>query len=285
LPGQAAEFEANGDVAVLPIPAGYVRCHAVAVADDGTIAGTCIGNAASRDRSIGFFAESARAELQFIPLDSSMVSKVMDMNDRGVVLVTGRPATDDTISRSWTYDTATGELTELHGSPNSQVYATAINDPGDVVGSMSTPGPDGSVSREMAQWARETHALTSVPTSAGVSIEAMNNQGAFVGVISGTSARMYWSSITAEPELLPLPPPRPGGAMAAAIANGLNDEGWIVGQASYGVPWNDVAQIYGVAWTPDRRIVDLGDHVDARAINASGVIVGSRRGRAVRIDL
>lgn len=285
--GQAAEFEANGDVAVLPIPAGYVRCHAVAVADDGTIAGTCIGNIASGERTIGFFAESAKAELQFIPLDPSIESTVMDMNDRGVILVTGRPETDDTISRSWTFDTATDELAELHGPPNTQVYATAINDPGDVLGTVSARGHDGSISQELAQWARDTQALTTVAMPAALTIEAMDNRGGFVGSTStsGLPAAVYWSSITAQPELLPQPPPRPGGAMAGAVARGVNDEGWIVGYASYGVPWNDVAQIYGVAWTPDRRIIDLGDNVEARAINASEVVVGYRRSRAVRIDL
>ena len=150
---------------------------------------------------------------------------------------------------------------------------------------MYTVGSDGSISRELAHWARDTHALTSVPAPAAVTVEGLNNGGAFVGSIQGTSAAVYWSSITAEPELLPVPPPRLGGAMAAATVRGLNDEGWIVGQASYGVPWNDAAQFYGVAWAPDRSIVDLGDNVDPYAINASGVIVGARRGRAVRTEL
>jgi hypothetical protein len=264
-----------------------VRCLAVAVADDGTIAGTCTGGGS---RSIGFFAESARAELQFIPLDANIFSTVMDMNDRGVLLVTGRPETDSSISRSWTYDTATDELTELHGPPNAQVYATAINDPGDVLGIVYTLGSDGSVPQEIAQWARDTRALTTVATPAmatpgAVTIEGMNNQGGFVGSIWGTSAAVYWSSITAPPELLPLPAARPGGVMSGAHAAGVNDEGWIVGAAEYLVPWNDVAQTFGVAWTPDRRIIDLGDNVEANAINASKVIVGTRIFRAVRFDL
>ncbi|HEY6562365.1 MAG TPA: hypothetical protein VI072_34090 [Polyangiaceae bacterium] len=282
-PGQAAEFEANGDVAVLPIPAGYVRCRAVAVADDGTIAGTCFSPAASALPTTGFFAESARAALQFIPLDANIESTVMDMNNRGVILVTGHPATDGTISGSWTYDTATDELTELHGPPNSQVYASAINDPGDVLGIVSTRGPDGSRAREIAHWARDTRALTTVTTPGAVTIEDMNNQGGFVGGIAGSA--VYWSSMTAPPEVLPGPPPRPGGVGSGALARGVNDEGWIVGRASYGVPWNDVAQVYGVAWTPDRRIIDLGDDVEVYAINASKVTVGARRGTAVRLDL
>jgi hypothetical protein len=113
----------------------------------------------------------------------------------------------------------------------------------------------------------------------------MNNRGGFIGGIASRSSAVYWSSITAAPELLPSPPPRPGGWGAGAAVRGLNDEGWIVGTASYGLPWSDVAYSYGVAWTPDRRIIDLGDNTDANAINASRVIVGARSGRAVRIDL
>lgn len=137
----------------------------------------------------------------------------------------------------------------------------------------------------MAQWARDTRALTTVATPAAVTIAAMNNKGGFVGGIAGTSSAVYWSSITAAPEVLPAPPPRPGGWGAGASVKDVNDEGCIVGSASYGLPWSDVAYSYGVAWTPDRRIIDLGDNTDANAINASNVIVGMRNARAARFDL
>jgi hypothetical protein len=57
----------------------------------------------------------------------------------------------------------------------------------------------------------------------------------------------------------------------------------VIGSVVYFADGVDLTK--GVAWTADRRIIDLGHGVAPSAINASGVIVGQLHGvSAVKVE-
>jgi hypothetical protein len=57
----------------------------------------------------------------------------------------------------------------------------------------------------------------------------------------------------------------------------------VIGEAFYF--FDSLDRTKGLAWTADRRLVELGDNVQPRAINASGVIVGNMRsGGPVKVE-
>lgn len=276
---RAAEFRGIDRIQLLPVLEGYAYCRAVAVTDGGMIAGTCFNGAYP---SAGFFAESSEAAVQLIPVTPDYASSVTDMNDHGVVVLTGTHKDDAAPQKSWIYDTASARLTELPTLPNAQAMATAINDAGVVAGTMYTPSASGSgYTPQVVQWAGDTLAIISVVTPAARSnmrVEAINNQGAMI-----SSDGLYWSSATAEPELLAGPDLN---WVFGVITSGMNDAGWIVGHANYTPYPSDTTYPLGVAWTPERRVIVLGEWIEAKAINNQGIVVGRNRNlRAIRISL
>jgi uncharacterized membrane protein len=207
----------------------------------------------------------------------------VDMNNRGIVLLNGS-------GRVFIYDIDTEHLTELAAVPNARTFARAINDAGDAVGVAFTPNPGEVGSSQLVLWARDTLAMTTAPVAAGNRLEVtgINDQGNIVGSLTPPSSfgsAVFWPSLTAAPHILPAPVPPAGTLLMGSSASGVNDAGWVVGNTTIAAIGNDIAERLGVAWTPDRRTIELGRNTTAAAMNATGVIVGSSNHRAARFDL
>jgi uncharacterized membrane protein len=270
----AAEFGAAGAVLEMPGPVGY-SCEAVAVTNDGRIAGTCRAraNVFYPNRSSAFFAASIEAPPELITPPDGVLSSALDMNEHGVILgVKNTPGAED--FTPWIYDTATKQLTELPSLPNKNMSAVAINDLGDIVGTARVPSSDGSgYVHEGVKWSGDSLTITTLP----IVPADINNRGDIVG------GRVYWPAGAATPQTLPEPVLGPGKQLRGAAATDLNDEGFIVGFAS--LAGSDEPIVSGVAWTPEGTPIDLGMNIMPHAVNSSRVIVGARDGKAVRVDL
>ena len=276
--GRGVVFEDAGAVPLVNL-IGYTYCEAVAVANDGRIAGTCYRESANDyyPPSEAVFWQSAASTPQAVPLPASAREWVVDMNNQGIIL--GRAAAPG--PASWIYDTNTQTLTALPAPPGARADANAINDSGDIVGTSRIYSPDGSsVTIEPVKWSAGTLAITVLPAAPSISdVLDINNSGAIVGVRNGDV--VLWPSASAAPEELPAPA---GMHLVSTTLTGLNDAGLIVGTTIVARN-SDVARSEGIAWTADRRALLLGDKVLPEAVNASGLIVGSSNRRAARFEL
>jgi hypothetical protein len=283
---RAVEFQDGGAAVFMPPPTGYSNCRAVAVASDGRIAGWCNRG---WPRSTAVFAPSAEAPFELLTPADGVESGALDMNERGVILgVRNTPGMTD--HAPWIYDTNTGTLTVLPGLPDARMSASAINDAGDIVGEASTVGSDGIRVAQGVKWSGDSLTITILPLVP----TDINNRGDIIGNRrTGTlerSTALYLPAGSAVPQALQAPVLRPGDQIAGVQATDLNDEGFIIGVASYWAFGNDVTTSLGVAWTPEGRVIDFGTNTAPYAVNASRVIVGARStggraARAVRIDL
>ena len=270
---KAAEFAEAGTVLRMPTPSGYGACRAVAIANDGRIAGTC--RVRTNERSTAFFAASIQAPPVFITPQDGVLSTALDMNEHGVILgVKNTPGADD--QTPWLYDTATETLRELPGLPGKFMSAVAINDAGDIVGSAAVLSSDGiRWVYEGVKWSGDSLTITSLPLVPA----DINNRGDIVG------GNLYLPAGATTPRTLPEPALGPGRLFAFAEATDLNDDGFIVGRGDFTYIANDTTTPFGLVWPPEGGVLELGVNTRPYAVNASGVIVGIRAGKAVRIEL
>jgi uncharacterized membrane protein len=290
----AAEFMEDGDVILLPPPSLFRSCRAVGITDDGLIAGTCstFDDNEFNSSSQAVFWDAERTLHEFIPAELNVSSGAVDVNRSGVILGYSNVSNvnGELTHTPWIYDARSGTRTNLPvtqaGLTITRASAAAINDLGDIVGS----GSDELFSPDRAlKWSANSLTLTVLPTPAGCDSLALgiNDHGVIVGRVchteplSGRAA--LWSSATASPELLPELPKDEAYPERAAQASGINNHGMVIGESSARIHRLLVSQT-GVVWMRDRTPIDLG--VDyPTAINASGVIVGSRDGKAVRVTV
>lgn len=293
----AAEYENGAGAAAMPIPPGYGSCQAIAVTIDGRIAGTCkrgrqgeVPTSQTPYRRTAVFAASAQSPFQLITPGDEVESVALDMNERGVLLgVSNTAGMAD--HAPWIYDTNAGTLTVLPGLRNARMSASAINDAGDIVGEASMPASNGGGSVQPLLWSGDDLTITTLQLPPGdieqITVADINNRGAIVGGARDNAfpdvRLVFWSSASAAPEILPHPVVQTGFSLYHPSLCGLNDDGLIVGTAQYSA-FSDLFTPMAIAWTPDRRVIQLADRVQAEAVNAAGVIVGSRDGRAVRLD-
>jgi uncharacterized membrane protein len=277
--GRAVVFEDAGAVPLSSLT-GYTFCEAVAVANDGRIAGRCYRDDGDDNiPSEAVFWQSAASTPQAIPLPASAHEWVVDMNNQGIIL--GRAEAPG--PASWIYDTNTQTLTALPAPPGARADANAINDSGDIVGTSRVYSPDGSiVTIDPVKWSAGTLAITVLPESTVVAdVFQISNSGAIVGITTGYD-HVLWPSASATPEELP---PPAGLQPLGTTLKGMNDAGVIVGITAVARN-SDVGRLEGIAWTAaDRRALVLGGNVLPEAVNASGVIVGSSNRRAARFEL
>lgn len=283
----AAEFEGDGSVTFLPTPAGYRSCEARAVADDGVVAGDCVRDGAPDSHiTDAFLWDPSRAVRPLIEPNPNETTAVVGMNNAGVVLSMSFELPDGRAPRPWIYDTRAERLTELPLLPNAHNEVRSINDAGDIVGTVIAP--DGNTLIQPVKWSSGTLIITRLtsPADCGVA-EALgiNNHGVIVGqgCLRRANARaVIWRSASAAPEDLALPPPRLDDySFDMSVATAVNDQGVVIGTAHYHS--FDIGRRLGVAWTEDGRVVEFGN-AEPVAINASGVVVGGRNFRAVRLE-
>jgi uncharacterized membrane protein len=285
----AVEFEEDGGVVVLPRPSGYTQgnCQALAVNDAGLIAGTC-WRLDENDQYITspVFWDATRAAHVFIASNPHRSSSVVGMNNHGIIL--GHSVADGEFAFTpWIYDTHSATLTELAVVPSiesSLTSANAINDAGDIVGMVSSGSPQND---RAIKWSAGSLTISYLPTPPDCNSQAraINNRGVIAGAVCyaysdlGTAA--LWSSAAAQPEPLPAPPPSVGAAVGA-IATDVSDNGVVIGISGRYAQRSYTQSPIG--WTADRRLIDFGV-IHPAAINPSGVIVGHRNGKAVRVTV
>ncbi len=278
----AAEFLEDGKVVLLSMPAGFTACAAVAIADDGSIVGNCTRTISNSIFSRIYVWDASRVERELRALPSGVSDKAIDMNQRGVVL----ESHDGEDPGFWTHDLRSGKRTKLPSPPGSEIGAAAINDLGEVVGAGKML-PSGLWLP--VKWSGDPLAMTMLqtPTGCSGSTSDINNHGVVVGYTrcgaAAPSTPVTWPSATTLPVALPPAPPVLGFPMMLTGAYGINDAGVVIGSVVYFADGVDLTK--GVAWTADRRIIDLGHGVAPSAINASGVIVGQLHGvSAVKVE-
>lgn len=290
----AAEFMEDGDVILLPPSPLFRHCRAVGVTNDGLIAGTCstLDENEFNSSSQAVFWDAERTLHEFIPVEPNVSSGAVDVNSNGVIVGYSNVSNvyGELTHTPWIYDARSGTRTNLPvtqaGLSTVRASAVAINDLGDIAGNGSN-GP--SSSDRALKWSAHSLTLTELPTPAGCNSLALgiNDHGVIVGrvchtePISGRAA--LWSSATALPEVLPDLPSDEAYPVIGAEASGISNNGLVIGRSSARIHRLVVRQT-GVLWMRDRTLIDLGVAHPA-AINASGVIVGQRDGKAVRVTV
>jgi hypothetical protein len=158
----------------------------------------------------------------------------------------------------------------LPSSGFSFTRANGINDAGRIVGTGFTSGVGGSP----LLWMSATATPTVLPTGGFSSLEAnnINNVGQIVGIgsLPGVSGRRpaFWANVTADPVVLST-----GGVSGSISAEGINDDGQIVGWVfSDGV----ATPLFWANPSATPTVLPSGEFtsVSARGINNVGQIVG-----------
>lgn len=289
----AAEFHEDGSVIRLPKPPGYTHCRAVAVANDGVIAGSCRGPDENETLPLRAVYWDATRTVHVIASNPDVIAGAVDMNNHGVIVGTSYVNGEFTAT-SWLYDTRAGTLTVLPLLPPSSTMsirtsASAINDAGEVVGTVS----DGTFAGDRAvKWSAKSLTITQLATPTDCASQAwdIDNRGVIAGAVCYTYPHLgnatIWSSATTPPESLPGPPPDPSHLLMGATAQAMSDSGLVIGLSGR-YSQRSLTEV-PIGWTADRRLIDFGA-VNPTAVNASGVIVGTRvgagGGRAVRVTV
>jgi uncharacterized membrane protein len=270
----------NALIRLPPLP-GYPHCEARAVASDGTIAGICSG-ADTGPSFAAVFWDPAHAIRRFLPLDYGIQPDMMDINNHGVIL--GQSYTS--AMRPWTYDTRTERLLELSTpSEATDIRASAINDRGEVVGTLTVEDRTGGGRRSFPiQWSADGQTVfrLPLPPDCGGGASAINNLGVIVGTTgcwNGDKGPTIWSSRDALPQMLIVPP---AYTPSLTWVTGVSDAGRVIGAGQH-LGFGDTFVLFGLGWTEQRQPVVFANTV-LEAINASGVTVGRRGSAAVTVD-
>jgi hypothetical protein len=181
----------------------------------------------------------------------------------------------DYTAQPWSYDPESDQVTELPRLPNSDSVPLDINDAGTAVGYALVNGA-GYVP---VLWSGSPPALKELDSrSCSGEAHAINNHGLIAGSLcqtASTKRAVQWPSSTALPIDL-----ADGSGIGVTVAD-VNDAGVIVAQIRY--ISGDSGTVRGALWSKDGTALDLGRAIP-QAINASGLVVGSRNGTAVKID-
>lgn len=280
----AVQFDDNNAVIRLPPLSDYTLCEARAVASDGTSAGLCSGADFGPTGTAPVFWDPARAVHGFMPVDPGVQPEVMDINDNGVVVGLSYANAVDRRMFSWAYDTRTETLLEL-ATPSEATYArpSAINDRGEVVGTLFVENPTAGRSWFPIQWSADGQTvfrLALPPDCFGTAL-GINNLGVIVGTTAcrNPEQAVIWSSRDALPQAL-IPPQ--GYAPVITFATDVNDAGRVIGLGQR-IGWGGTIETFGFGWTEQRQPVAFGNAVP-EAINESGATVGRRGSAAVIVD-
>ncbi|HEY6559109.1 MAG TPA: hypothetical protein VI072_17615 [Polyangiaceae bacterium] len=277
LAGQAVEFGDAQSFERLPLPPGFVSCIPVGISNDGLIVGDCFQPRTDSVAQQPFIWDATRA---IRPIDGLGVGNIVSsMSPNGMIVgYSGKPGTGSV--QPWAYDLHTDTLTELPTPPNSDTLPLDINDAGEAVGSASVSGSG----TWAVLWSGSPPTVTRLASpDCNGEARAINNHGLIVGAIWGpaTNRPVQWSSSTALPVGLPRVPVPTGGGPFQVEVRDVNDEGVIVAQSRY--LSGDSGADRGTLWTANLTAVDLGIGLP-RAINSSGLVVGSRNARPVKIE-
>lgn len=278
LAGHAVVFGDARAVESLPLPPGFTSCIAIGISNAGLIVGDCIYPLVGAVAHQPFIWDAARV---IRPIDGLGVGNIVSsMSPNGMIVgYSGVPNTHSV--KPWAYDPHSDTLTELPTLPDSVALPFDINDAGEAVGSanISGSGPWAVL------WSGSPPTVTRLASAAcGGEASAINNHGLIVGVmcsVPGMRRPVQWSSSTALPVDLPRVPVPTGGSPFYVNLTDVNDAGLIVAESRY--ISDDTGADRGTLWTEDRTAVDLGIGLP-RAINSSGLVVGSRNARPVKIE-
>jgi uncharacterized membrane protein len=246
----------------------FPGCSAVAIANDGAIAGNCGLSAAGGTLVLWSPAGQPRV-LTGEGLDSAVPT---DMNNLGVIVGYNRDVLSEVHQHAWVYDTRTDRSEMLPELPLAiGSFARAINDRGDIIGTIRfSETMHGDLAEESKQvlWAATTHAITvlrepSECIPGAFFANDLNGTGTIVGscarlgAASGGSAGLIWS---------------PSTLVATVVENSpfvaINDRGDMTGVA--------VRSNSPSVWTASLRRVDAPVIGWPTAINNHGLIVGYR---------
>lgn len=200
-------------------------------------------------------------------------SAATGINDEGVVVGDSYLA-GDVITRAFIWHPGDPDITDLGTLGGTNSYATGINNDGFIVG---TSELDGDATVHAFLWDPGTEEMTDLGTLDGATTSnaaGINDGGLVVGTsIVGSSARAFvWDPVTEDmTDIGDL-----GGGNA--IANAINDDGFVVGQ-SIG-PGPGLPEYQAFVWSPiTEDMTDLGTlggpSSKAMDINADGDVVGS----------
>ncbi len=197
---------------------------------DGITYATCINNIGQVAGGASFGAMSWKGTTPTgLAVNNGFSNVASGINDRGeVVGDAGIYATGDTVATAWNGTTAT-VLPSLGGN-NS--YAYAVNNAGEIVGSANI-APNSQTYRATVWQGNTVTILDSLGGSKSFAY-AVNNTGEVVGYAtnaSGANLATLWDGTKAINLNTLLDPNVTQAGWVLTVATGINDQGWIVGDA------------------------------------------------------
>jgi uncharacterized membrane protein len=277
---RAVRFEGAGPVVELEVFSGNSKSEAVAISNEGRIAGwsgsSSPWSVGSDSRVVLWTDSKTVGDLgQF----SGLPSTVTAMNNHGVIVGIGIETTENErglyqVAHPWIYEPATGTMSALPLPPNAVgAQPVAINDRGEIAGNAH----DARNNWQVIRWAedRSVRVVPSGSATGGAHVQGINDSGTMVGIVDRKPA--LWP-VNSEPILLSTGEYPEGSAVA------INDAGIVIGEAHYP---SDTAPAYAVAvrWSATHVPEEL-KHLESGstlvAINASGDIVGRNSRGAFR---
>ncbi len=232
---------------------GGTFSQAAAISNRGQVVGTSTLSGDAQTRAF-LWDQGKMAALP--PLDGSMFSEGLDVNDAGIVV-----GQSNGIAVSW----QNGRVHVIGTLGGGSSFATGINPSGVIIGNGATPSGD------FHGWVFKNGVMTDLGGFGGASSSAdgIDSAGDIVGhfeIAPGNPHGYLLSSAGAFRDL---------GALAggSSNANAISNSGLVAGEGS------SPDTVHALLWDYNRAIIDLGtlrgsNFSSASAVNSAGTVVG-----------